>query len=194
MPSASKVAINQYHQCARSQILAKPRAALGNVHMSLLTLRQLCVDGQGSLPAEVGEGPGRRLKAAFFPLHGPQTVVPSKGTACFLPSMRQQGDRVKIRHCLSQHFWFQSEPKQAQVLYVSQIFVLLCGPLGGPHCHLHVPHHAVLPSFSRDPSDQFSLPSPVRTPQLAEPRSKTLPPRDVGLLPKASSAAGPLPS
>lgn len=122
-----------------------------SVHMSLITLRKLCVDGLGSLPAEAREGPGRRLKAAFFPLHGPQTMVPSKGKACLLPSMRQ-GDRVKIKHCVSQNFCFQSELKQAQVLYVSQIFALLCGPLGGLHCHLHVPYHAVLPSFSRDSS------------------------------------------
>lgn len=67
--SASKVAINQHQQGTRSQILAKPHAALGNVHVSLITLRKLHVEGLGSLPAEA-EGPGGRLKAAFFPLQG----------------------------------------------------------------------------------------------------------------------------
>lgn len=78
--SASKVPSHQQQQHARSQILAKPRAALGNVHMSYIILRKRRAEGLCSLPAEA-EGPGRRLKAAFFPLHGPQTMVLSKGKA-----------------------------------------------------------------------------------------------------------------
>lgn len=74
--SESQVTISQHPQCARPWILAKSREAL----MTLTPKKH--TEGLGSWPAE---GPGECLKAAFFPLHGLQTMMPPKGRARLFP-------------------------------------------------------------------------------------------------------------
>jgi hypothetical protein len=65
--------------------------------MSHIILRKRHAEGLDSLPAEA-KGPGRCLKAAFFPLHGLQTMVLSKGKALIVTqpdtTRRQSEDTV----------------------------------------------------------------------------------------------------